>query len=428
MGLFSKVWEYYSRKDVQKALIEAAKNREVVGVFSNGNFGNRPNTLLYPADIMEMVKQGVVSFHGSVERWSNPMALEAGLIKEEMDKLRIGWDLIIDPDCPDFEISKLATKLIVKALEDHGIKSYSIKLTGGKSFHIGLPFESFPEKVNFQETRLLYPDLPRKIIEYLKYYVKEELKEELLGLDNPVAIAKRVGKSIEEVVDKDGLDPFKVVQIDSLVISPRHLFRLPYSLHEKSLLVSLPIKKSQLDKIEKDAARPENVKVELEFLKRDLKFKEAGSLLIEALDWAEKFKIEPEKIKYVRKRRRIREIPKSLFPPCILKILNGLSDGRKRSVFILINFLRNMGWEWEKIEKEINEWNERNKPPLPSRYIRTQLRWHARQERNLLPPNCDNKNFYVDFGVCLPDNICKSNGLITIKNPINYPFRKMKKE
>ena len=428
MGLFSKVWEYYSRKDVQKALIEAAKNREVVGVFSNGNFGNRPNTLLYPADIMEMVKQGVVSFHGSVERWSNPMALEAGLIKEEMDKLRIGWDLIIDPDCPDFEISKLATKLIVKALEDHGIKSYSIKLTGGKSFHIGLPFESFPEKVNFQETRLLYPDLPRKIIEYLKYYVKEELKEELLGLDNPVAIAKRVGKSIEEVVDKDGLDPFKVVQIDSLVISPRHLFRLPYSLHEKSLLVSLPIKKSQLDKIEKDAARPENVKVELEFLKRDLKFKEAGSLLIEALDWAEKFKIEPEKIKYVRKRRRIREIPKSLFPPCILKILNGLPDGRKRSVFILINFLRNMGWDWEKIEKEINEWNERNKPPLPSRYIRTQLRWHARQERNLLPPNCDNKNFYVDFGVCLPDNICKSNGLITIKNPINYPFRKMKKE
>ena len=428
MGLFSKVWEYYSRKDVQKALIKAAKNREVVGVFSNGNFGSRPNTLLYPADIMEMVKQGVVSFHGSVERWSNPMALEAGLIKEEMDKLRIGWDLIIDPDCPDFEISKLTTKLIVKALEDHGIKYYSIKLTGGKSFHIGLPFESFPEKVNFQETRLLYPDLPRKIIEYLKYYVREELKEELLRLDNPVAIAKRVGKSIEEIVDKDGLDPFKVVQIDSLVISPRHLFRLPYSLHEKSLLVSLPIKKSQLDKIEKDAARPENVKVELEFLKRDLKFKEAGSLLIEALDWAEKFKIEPEKIKYVRKRRRIREIPKSLFPPCILKILNGLPDGRKRSVFILINFLRNMGWEWEKIEKEINEWNERNKPPLPSRYIRTQLRWHARQERNLLPPNCDNKNFYVDFGVCLPDNICKSNGLITIKNPINYPFRKMKKE
>jgi len=59
--------------------------------------------------------------------------------------------------------------------------------------------------------------------------------------------------------------------------------------------------------------------------------------------------------------------------------------------------------------------------------LRTQLRWHLRQERNLLPPNCDNPNFYLDMKVCLPDEICKDReGKIAIKNPVNYPFKKLK--
>jgi hypothetical protein len=56
------------------------------------------------------------------------------------------------------------------------------------------------------------------------------------------------------------------------------------------------------------------------------------------------------------------------------------------------------------------------------------LRWHLRQQRNLLPPNCDNEQFYANIGVCTPDKYCKSGtDKITIKNPVNYPFRKMKK-
>jgi hypothetical protein len=429
MKNFSLVWEYYSRKDVQEALLEAAKNREVVGVFSNGNFGKRPNVLMYPDDILEMVKEGVVSFHGSVERWSNPMALESGMIKNQLDKLRIGWDLIIDPDCPDFEIAKLTTKMIVEALKDHGIKNYSIKYTGGKSFHVGIPFESFPEKVNFQKTETLYPELPQKIIEYLKDYVKDELKEEILGLDNPLAIAERLKKPITEITDKDGLDPFKVVQVDSMLISSRHLFRLPFSLHEKSLLVSLPIQFSELKKLEKEHAHPSKIKVTTRFLDRRVDLKEASTLVIEAMDWAEKHRVVVEKVPYTGPRRRIREINKKYFPPCVLRILGGLHDGRKRSVFILNNFLRNMGWDWEKIEAELMEWNERNAMPLPQRYIRTQLRWHKRQRRNLLPPNCDNQNFYSSMNVCLPDEVCKAGtSKITIKNPINYPFRKMKRK
>lgn len=423
MKNFSLAWDYYSRKDVQDALLKVAKDREVVGVFSNGNFGKRPNVLIYPNDIIESVKQGVVSFHGSVERWSNPMALESGMIKQEFDKIRKGWDLIIDPDCPDFELAKLATKLIIKALEDHGVRNYSLKYTGGNSFHIGIPFELFPEKVNFTETRILYPDLPRKILEYLKDYIRESLKEEILSLDNPLSIARRVGKSITEIMDKDGLDPSKVVQIDSMLVNPRHMFRLPYSLHEKSLLVSLPIRLSQLDKLKKEDSFPSKVKVDVEFLSRGFKLKEASTLVVEAMDWGEKHKIPEVRVEYKGPKRAIRYIPEKYFPPCISKILLGLPDGRKRSVFILANFLRNMGWDWDKVEDKLIEWNKKNMPPLPQNYIRSQLRWHKREKRNLLPPNCDNEAFYRNMGVCMPDELCKN-----MKNPINYPFRKMKRK
>ena len=429
MSDFTKTWNYYSKKDVQDALLEVSKDREVVGVFSNGNFGKRPNILMYPNDILEMVKEGMISFHGSVERWSNPMSLESGMLKQQLDNLRIGWDLIIDVDVPDFEIAKLATKIMIEALKDHGMENYSLKYTGGKSFHIGIPFEAFPEKVNFKKTELLYPELPQSIIEYLKDYVREQLKEEILTLDNPLAIAEKIQKPITQITDKDGLDPLKVAQIDSMLVASRHMFRLPYSLHEKSLLVSLPIEPSRIEKMEKEDAEPSKVKIENKFLDRKLELKEANSLVIESMDWSEKHRIVEEKLPYQGPARVIREINKNFFPPCILKILNGLSDGKKRSLFILPNFLRNMGWEWEKVENELIEWNKKNMPPLLERYIRTQLRWHTRQNKNLLPPNCDNQNYYLGFGVCLPDETCKGGTAnITIKNPVNYPFRKMKRK
>jgi len=232
-----------------------------------------------------------------------------------------------------------------------------------------------------------------------------------------------VRKNITEIIDKDGLDPFKIIQIDSMLVTSRHMFRLPYSLHERSLLVSLPIKPSQLDRLKKEDANPSKVKVEVKFLSRDVPLREATALVVEAMDWSQKHKIRIEKIPYKGPRRAIRYIPEKYFPPCISKILMGLPDGRKRSVFILTNFLRNMGWDWEKVEKKIMGWNEKNTPPLRQNYIRTQLRWHQREKRNLLPPNCDNDVFYKDMGVCFPDDICKG-----MKNPINYPFKKMKRK
>ena len=422
MNNFSKVWKYYARKDVQDALLEVSRKREIVGVYDNGSFDKRPNILAYPDDVMEMVKNGVVSFHGSVERWSNPMSLESGMTTQQLESLRIGWDLILDPDCPDFELSKITVKTICEALEDHSIKNYSIKFTGGKGFHIGIPSELFPKKVDEKNIENLYPDAAKAVIEYLKDYTKDTLKERFLELDNPLKLAERVGKSIQDVIDEDGINPLKLVEIDSMVASSRHMFRLPYSLHEKSLLVSLPLKLTQLEKFKKEDAEPWRVKVENKFF-GGAKLTEASILLVEAIDWSEKHMKEAERQEYKGPKRKLKEVPKQYFPPCILKMLHGIPDGRKRSLFVLTTFLQNMGWNWDKIDKELEEWNQRNPKPLPKNYINTQLRWHKRQPRNLLPPNCDNDNYYKNVIGDVKDAYCQG-----LKNPVNYVFKKLKKK
>jgi len=97
-----------------------------------------------------------------------------------------------------------------------------------------------------------------------------------------------------------------------------------------------------------------------------------------------------------------------------------MEDGRKRSVFLLATFLRLVGWNSKMIEEKIMEWNKSNQEPLRENYIKSQLKWYARNP-TYLPPNCDNKGYYKDMKVCFPDNICK-----TIKNPVNYTFKSMK--
>ncbi|TAL47709.1 hypothetical protein EPN87_02300, partial [archaeon] len=145
MADFVKVWNWYSRESVQRALLEVGKNREVVSVFKDGAFGKRPDVVNYQADILQAVAEGTIAFHGSVEKWMNPMRLDVGMSKADLDKLRQGWDVLIDPDVPDIDISKLVVNRLVEAFKDHGMVNYSIKFSGGKGFHISVPFDAMPE-------------------------------------------------------------------------------------------------------------------------------------------------------------------------------------------------------------------------------------------------------------------------------------------
>jgi DNA primase catalytic subunit len=411
---FREIFGYYSREDVQEALFGFAKNREVVGVFKTGSYSSRPNTLIYPQDVLAMVKSGVIEFHCSVERWSQPMALKS----DNYDDLRIGWDLILDLDCKLFEHGKLAVKALLWGLKKHGIKHISLKFTGGTGFHLGIPWESMPREIDYKPTVKQFPDVARQICLYLKYFIHNRLEDLLLKKFSIEELAKQVDKPLGKIFTDSGLNPFEVVEIDPVLISPRHLFRMPYSLHKSTGLVSLPLKPEDLDDFKKDHAKPEHIKI-AGFLDR-YESKEAEGLIAETVDWWTKKQIEKEK-KLKVDMRVTKAIPLGLSPPCIKAILKGIPDGRKRSVFILINYLSSLGWGWNEIENLLNKWNQKNHPALGENYIRTHLRWHKNRKDRILPPNCLNEAYYKGFGVCKPDHYCKK-----LKNPVSYPFRKLK--
>ena len=396
---------YYSRKDVQEAIFSFCKNREVVPRYFEG-FGKRPDSLEYPDDIMQHVKNNATSFHCSQELWINAMGLATEMSREKLDELRNGWDLLIDIDSKYFDYSKISAELLIQALEFHGVKNIGIKFSGGKGIHIIIPKKAFPQLVRGIETKNMFPEWPRIITRYLNELIKPKL------------ISKITELTTKETYVKDYEEAAKVMP-DLILVSSRHLFRTPYSLHEKTGLASVVIEKNRLKDFNLKIAEP--LKAEIKNFYPDCKENEARELLVSALDWYE------EKEKKVSKdnlKRKFEEITidkaKIIYPRCIETIMKGMQDGKKRALFILLNYFNSLNLTWEEIEIKLNEWNEKNKPKLRDGYIQSQLNWHKRQKK-MLPPNCD-KDYYKGIGVCNPDNFCQK-----IKNPVNYTILKMRR-
>lgn len=490
---------YYKRKDIQETMIEHARNKEV-GTRYHDSFGKRPDILMYPKDIIELVLRGVTSFHASEELWDNPLSLGNNLSPKELSELRTGWDLVLDIDCKDWEFSKLITHLFIKALKENGARNISCKFSGNKGFHIGVPFEDFPESVGKEKTSDLFPKAPQKIAQYLLDFISKNFIE---IENNQIIFDKKFSFSIDKIKEKFGdkrfvinhcsncrkeislerkdgeteficpkcdlktkndsdflkcdkcqvlmtkieaksslcqcrsnkyfskFNPLSIIEVDTILIAPRHLYRMPYSLHEKSGLASLPIDPETVIDFDKSLAVPDGLKVsELKFLDRNVAEKSAGRLLIQALDFEaqdqeyqlKKKDLLGEKKKSGRDEIQITSpITEDLFPPCIKLMLDGLEDGKKRAVFCLSNYLGKIGWNKEDIEAYLLKWNhEKNKlKDLRDNYIIGQLRYFKVGER--LPPNCNNEAYYKDIGVCKPDEWCQR-----IKNPANYTLLKWK--
>ena len=120
---------YYARKDVQQAIYDFCKNRETVPRYLEG-FGKRPDMLDYPTDVLNSTKKGATSFHCSEELWTDPLKLSTEMTPEQANELRAGWDFLIDIDSKYLDYSKIAAKLLIKALEYHGVKNIGIKFSG----------------------------------------------------------------------------------------------------------------------------------------------------------------------------------------------------------------------------------------------------------------------------------------------------------
>lgn len=230
----------------------------------------------------------------------------------------------------------------------------------------------------------------------------------------------------EEISDmKEGLKEENIGGFDLVLVAPRHLFRMPYSLHEKTSLASIVITKAELENFSPKDADPLKIKIRSFY---PANFEGEGTrLLNDSIIWKKGQQSEEErrtnesvkKYEYDRERTDIKDVPESAFPAPIKKLLKGVHDGKKRGLFILITFLRSLNFSPEEITNRIREWNKHNEPPLREGYIKTQLDWHFRQKKKIMPPNYENAAFYKDLGLLdkKPDT----------KNPIVDVLRAMRR-
>lgn len=472
---------YYARKEIQEAIYKFCKNRETVPRYLEG-FGKRPDALDYPTDVISLVKKGATSFHCSEELWANPLDISTNMTPEQYNKIKIGWDFLIDIDSKFFDYAKIAAEVLIQTLESHGVKNVGIKYSGSKGFHILIPSKSFPEELYGEKTKDKFPEWPRAIAGYLKEKTKERVNQRIIALTGEEKLRQK-GELIEriycsecknEIIQKEE-DLFECTNpkckyrlyfkkskrrghlcpsckfdmrftetskryfcekcgkykpnpkmqvrseqttkaqedsVDIVLVSPRHLFRTPYSLHEKTALVSMVITKDELKNFEISMADP--LRIKIRDFNPDSVPGEARDLLVESLDWA-KIKQEPERKKYDGKALDMKglKINEGMFPPVIQKILAGMkSDGRKRALSVLLSFFSSLELPQEYIEEKTYEWNKKNYEPLREGYVKSQIDWAMKNKR--LPPNYD-KPIYKELGVA-----SETDGL---KNPINYTIR-----
>lgn len=419
------------------------------------------------------------------------------------------YEKLIDSDTSILEVKEKTKKsrekvydVSVENTESFFGNYYPVLLhnSGSKGFHILVPWKAFPKEIGEEKTSNLFPQLPRKIVSYIRQESEKEMKSMLpedfesqfkdieikkgIKCNNCGEIAeeiekkhfycpkchreetkkihknspeaekeykcpdckipfeidesnsktiyecKKCGISSEERPDNFSrhieTDIFELMGLDLVLVAPRHLFRAPYSLHEKTSLASIPIQPTEeaIEKFDMKDASP--FKVEVKPFSPAPKENEASQLVREAIDWYEQNKPKEDKDhkpqgKYTDfKPVKLKEILDKNFPPAIQTILKGVYDGRKRALFVLINFFRSIGMEKENMEKRVYDWNEKNSQSLQKGYIKSQLSWSYRR-KPLLPPNYD-KDYYQGIGV-IPTEEERRH-----KNPVNYTIKKSLQE
>ncbi len=465
---------YYARKDIQEAIYNFCKNRETIPNFNKKFFGKRPDALDYPSDLLNYAKKGATSFHCSEELWSNPLEISTDMTPEQLNELKIGWDFLIDIDSKYLDYSKIAARLIIKALEYHGVKNIGIKFSGSKGFHLIIPWKAFPEKISGIQTKDKFPEWPRLIAGYIDEMIHYDLTREILKTQPSIeqetqeAICKKCSSQaikqtislykcancratsenmkavkktlrcpscnydMEKISEKEiykcnncQINSLKnpelfeiratakqlIDSVDIILVAPRHLFRAPYSLHEKTCLASAVIEKDEIESFNPQDADPLKIQIK-NFLPSSEK-EEARELLLQALDWAERKQTKSKKYEGRPIDVKNLKITEDMYPPCIQKILKGIKqDGRKRALFILLGFFNSLQLPQDYIAETLKKWNKKNYKPLRDGYIQSQMSWFSKNR--ILPPNCD-KPQYKELKAP-----CNCPG---IKNPINYTIK-----
>ncbi len=430
---------HYQRPEIRQIILETSQDKEVVGSYGGVGYGKRPDLLVYEDDILSLVKSGVTSFHASEELWEDPLAIGTHLSRVELSQLRKGWDLILDIDCKVLRYSQIAADLVIKRLKHYGITGISCKFSGNHGFHIAVAWESFPKQFNGTETRLLFPEAPRHIAELLSYEIRSELAKNLIAaVEMPdladesmrndkavIELAKQVGKNFTDVLEQSErgtvFNPFTIVDIDTILITSRHLYRQVYSLNEKSGLVSIPINPEKVLLFDPKIAQIESqVLSRFTFLSRSVTANEGALLLQHAYDYvSHKNRKYEEELESQAQEFAVatEKIPDVCFPPHIKAMLGKIKDGKKRALFILSNFLRCCGYSNPEIELRLKQWNDAQDEPLRDSYFQGQLS-HFKRSTTPIPPQNFSNSIYVDI---LGEFDFSSDKLLPkVRNPVAY--------
>ncbi len=258
----------------------------------------------------------------------------------------------------------------------------------------GMENEIRDHKITKKRLKCLREDCPgiREIIDSKEYHYCENCKDH----EN-----KKIQLNSDRNPEYFEKAKERVGSPDLILVSSRHLFRMPYSLHEKTALASVVLSENELDSFNPNDANPLQVKIR-DFIPNNNEG-EAEKLLGEAINWKKETTQTEEEInkkKYSRTDKiELTGVTEDDFPESIKKLLNGLKDGRKRGLFILITFLRSCGFSPEYINEKVREWNKKNDQPLKEGYVKSQIDWHLKQKKQILPPNYENPSFYRDLGL-----------------------------
>jgi len=416
--------EWYSRDDVAEFLVNYLENREVMG-FSVNNAVMRPLVLQQEGDV-KLLAGKLLSVHMSIDIYNDDPNIN------DINELQLaGWDLVIDVDCkelkydnttfPAWSIAKFIVQDLAEFLSrDFEERNLYIKFSGNRGFHLVIPFTSFPKEV------LGY--------DILKY--KELLYRSIIIFFQDIAYDIFYKFLEYQGIPTDLFNPRDYVDIDVQLAAPRHMIRAPYSLHDKTLLVSVIIPPEKLKIFTPLDADPSVID---KIYVPEIKNKQnplLGDLFIYGLlyyfyhiattDYSKRIEFLERFYKGRRKRRRKIKLPneEELYPPCIKNLLKGLEDGRKRALFVLVNFFRIIGKSPDETLKILMEWNSRNKSPLKERMIEYAVEYHynkAKEGRGYLPYGCERmQEEFAGMNICQKDELCS-----LVKNPIGYYFKKL---
>jgi hypothetical protein len=223
-------------------------------------------------------------------------------VKDKAESLRISWDFFLDLDSENLEDAKRAASKAVKALAYFNVESFILKFSGRRGFHLiipGLSLDVFAPG----EFRLAYPKLAVMLAEWFKAVINEPN-----------------------------------VKVDLTVYKPRQMMRAPYSIHEETRLVSIPVEDPLKFRVKE--AKIEHVKIHELPLKG--RAGEAGELLESVREWW-KTQTPTEPGLKIISRGKVDEAQSKAYRWIERLIESPIDDGRHRVLwFILAPYLVNV--------------------------------------------------------------------------------------